>query len=457
MPSSRPRVHAGPSGETCDHYPRSYYAATIGGETGPNPPNAAPPNGAHLKGGTFADVCVIGGGFTGLGAALALARAGRSVRLIDRGPIGWGASGRNGGQVHVGWQQDLPWLAARLGAGMARDLWQGALAARSHLDGLIALADDACDYRPGLIHADHRAGQVPHTHAHVAMMRDDRGYDSLTALTRDEMRALVGSADYHGGSLDRRGGHLNPLKLALTMARAAQAAGAQIHPHSPCLAIDQTGDGWCVTTPAGSVRAGQVLDATGAYARALVPQADARVLPINNYIATTEPLDPEVARSLISNGAAVSDGRFVVYYFRLTPDHRLLFGGGESYGYRFPRDIGAFVRPHMARIFPQLADVAIDHAWGGTLAVSPNRLPFVIEPAPGLFAVNGFSGVGVVLAPWLGDGVGQFMAGGPMAGTANSGYDLVKRLPAPRFPGGTLLRWPTQALAMRFMALRDRF
>jgi gamma-glutamylputrescine oxidase len=136
----------------------------------------------------------------------------------------------------------------------------------------------------------------------------------------------------------------------------------------------------------------------------------------------------------------------------MTPDHRLLFGGGESYGYRMPRDIGGFVRPHLLRIFPQLAGVPIDHAWGGTLAVSPNRLPFVIEPHPGLYAANGFSGVGVVLAPWLGDAVGR-----AMAGEANSAYDLVRRLPSPRFPGGRWLRWPTQGVAMRLMALRDRF
>ena len=200
------------------------------------------------------------------------------------------------------------------------------------------------------------------------------------------------------------------------------------------------------------ITAGQVLDATGGYARALVGETDAHVLPINNYIATTAPLDPALADGLIRNGAAVSDSRFVVYYFRLTPDHRLLFGGGETYGYRMPHDIGAFVRPHLTRIFPQLADVPIDYAWGGTLAISPNRLPFVIEPHPGLYAANGFSGVGVVLAPWLGDAVGR-----AMAGEANMGYELVKRLPAPRFPGGPRLRWPTQALAMRFMALRDRF
>jgi gamma-glutamylputrescine oxidase len=433
---------AGPGGEDVGHFPRSYYAATI----------ARTIDAPALQHDAITDHCVIGGGFAGLGAALALARAGKSVRLIEAGPIGWGASGRNGGQVHVGWQQDLPWLARRLGHGPAGALWQAALAARAHLDTLLAMADDLCDFRPGLIHADHRPGAVAQTHAHVAMMRDTWGYHSLSPLDRDGLRALVGSADYHGGSYDALGGHLHPLKLAMTMARAVQAAGGTIHAHTPCIALSTTRDGWRVTTPHGVIRAGCVLDATGAYARALVPQADARILPINNYIATTAPLDPDVAKGLIANGAAVSDGRFVVYYFRMTPDHRLLFGGGETYGTRMPRDPAALVRPHLQRIFPQLADVPIDHAWGGTLAISPNRLPFVIEPRPGLYAVNGFSGVGVVLAPWLGDAVGR-----AMAGEANPGYALVRRLPAPRFPGGAWLRWPTQALAMRFMAMRDSF
>ena len=435
-------ARAGPSGEDTGRFPASYYAATIGD------PVAAP----ALAGDAITDFCIIGGGFTGLGAALALARGGHRVRLIEAGPIGWGASGRNGGQVHVGWQQDLPWLEARLGKARTAELWQAALAARTHLDTLIALDGDACDFRPGLIHADHRPGHVAHTHAHIALMRDAWDYDSLVPLNREDMRAVVGSNAYFGGSIDSRGGHLHPLKLAQAMARAAIAAGAQIHAHTPCTALSPATDGWRLTTPHGTIVTGKVLDATGGYARALVGETDAHVLPINNYIATTAPLDPALAQSLVGNGAAVSDSRYVVYYFRLTPDHRLLFGGGESYGYRMPHDIAAFVRPHILRVFPQLGDVAINHAWGGTLAISPNRLPFVIEPHPGLYAANGFSGVGVVLAPWLGDAVGR-----AMAGEANMGYELVRHLPAPRFPGGAKWRLPTQALAMRFMALRDRF
>jgi gamma-glutamylputrescine oxidase len=430
-----------PGGAQPRRHADSYYAATI----------TSTPNTPPLDGDAMIDHCIIGGGFAGLGAALALARAGQRVRLIEAGPLGWGASGRNGGQVHVGWQQDQDTLARRLGQDLARAMWQAALAARAHFDTLIALDADACDYRAGLIHADHRARDVAATHAHVATMRDRWGYASLTALDRDQLRALLASEDYHGGSLDSAGGHCHPLKLVHAIAGAAQQAGAVLHGATPCTALARAGDGWRVTTPRGTILAGQVLDATGACARALVPQAAARVLPIANYIATTAPLGAAGARALIANGAAVSDGRFVVYYFRTTPDHRLLFGGGETYGTTGPADVAGFVRPHLLRVFPQLADVPIDHAWGGLLAVSPDRLPFVIEPAPGLRALNGFSGLGVVLAPWLGDAVGQ-----AMAGIANPGYDLLRRLPAPRFPGGPLLRWPTQVLAMRTLALLDK-
>ncbi len=442
MSSPRSIDRAGPSGEDTGRFPGSYYAATCG----------TPVDAPALAGDAITDFCIIGGGFTGLGAALALARMGRSVRLVDMGPIGWGASGRNGGQIHIGWEQSQAWLAEKRGSDTAHALWRAAIEARAHLDTLLDLAPDRCDFRPGLIYADHRPGNVAATHAHVAMMRETYGYDSLTPLSRDALRAVLDSTDYHGGSFDTLGGHCHPLKLAQAMARAAQAAGATLHAHTRCTNLAPDRDGWRVTTPHGVIRAGQVLDASGGYARALVPQSDAHVLPLNSYIAATAPLDQDLAESLIRNGAAVSDSRYVVYYFRMTPDHRLLFGGGESYGYRMPRDIAAFVRPHVARVFPQLAHVPISHAWGGTLAISPNRLPFAIEPRPGLHAVNGFSGAGVVLAPWLGQAVGR-----AMAGEANAGYDLVRRLPNPRFPGGPWLRWPTQALAMTFMALRDRF
>ena len=173
-------------------------------------------------------------------------------------------------------------------------------------------------------------------------------------------------------------------------------------------------------------------------------------MPINNFVAVTEPLGAEGARRLISNGAAVSDSRFVVNYFRITPDDRLLFGGGENYGYRFPRDIAAFVRPHVLKIFPQLARVRFDYAWGGTLGITPTRMPWVRELSPGLINASGYSGLGVVIAPYTGKAVADALCG------EREHFELLGRVPVPPFPGGPLLRWPTLVAAMLYYALRDR-
>ena len=417
----------------------NWYAATAA----PAPAHSA------LTDALATQVCVIGGGYTGVGAALHLARSGTSVALLEAQSIGWGASGRNGGQVHVGMRRDQPWLEAKYGQERAHRLWRIALAARAHLDHMCTDYAIACDLTPGHLHLDHRPRYVGHSHAHAEHMA--RHYDyPLESLDRAQARALVASDSYHGGVIDRRGGHLHALNWALGLARAAKQEGAQLFEHSPAVSVERQGARWRVATPGGSVTADAVILACNGYLRGFSARVEAHVMPINNYIAVTEPLGRARADSLIRERLAVSDSRFVVYYYRLTPDDRLLFGGGESYSLRFPADVAAFVRPHMLRVFPQLADVRIDHAWGGTLAVTPTRMPYVTEVEPGLFNVSGFSGLGVVLGPWLGKIVADRARG------ASEDFDLLASIAPPAFPGGKLLRAPTLALAMSGGALIDR-
>ena len=418
----------------------SYYAATM----------AADPAQAALAGTHRADVCIVGGGYAGLSAALQLAERGRSVILLEAGPIGWGASGRNGGQVHVGMRQSQDWLEARVGRDDARHLWSIALDARAHLDHLLTERGIACDFRPGYLHGDHKRRLVAHTRDEVETLNMRYGYDAIRFVDEAEIREMVRTEDYFGGSYDAWGGHLHPLNFALGIADAAAKAGAAIHAHSRVTAIERSAGAWRVKTTTGAVLADAVLLACGGYLDGLQRKVEAHVMPINNYIAATEPLGAERAQALIGGSFSVSDSRFVVNYYRMTPDHRLLFGGGENYSYRFPKDIAGFVRPHMERVFPQLAGVPIDYAWGGTLCVTPTRLPFVREVEPGLFNVSGFSGLGVVLAPYFGKILGDAIAGD------RNLFDRLTRLPVPAFPGGRWLRWPTLAAAMTFFAIRDR-
>ncbi|MFA5538446.1 MAG: FAD-binding oxidoreductase, partial [Gemmobacter sp.] len=194
--------------------------------------------------------------------------------------------------------------------------------------------------------------------------------------------------------------------------------------------------------------AGHVVLACNGYLGGLEPQVAARVMPINNFIIATEPLGGR-ATEILSEPVAVADTRFVVNYWRLSEDGRLLFGGGESYGYRFP-DIVRTVRRPMLQVYPQLADARIDHAWGGTLAITMNRLPCFARPHPNVLSASGYSGHGVAMATMAGKVLAEAVAG--RAGR----FDLMAGLPAARFPGGGALRWPLLVLAMTWYSLRDR-
>ena len=418
----------------------SYYAATL--------KESAPVQ--AFDGSARCDTCVIGGGYAGLATALHLARHGVDVILLEQSRLGWGASGRNGGQVHVGMRRDQEWLEERVGLARARDYWTCALEARAHLDWLISTYDVQCDFRPGLLHADHRERYSSATRRHVERMRGTYGYEHIRYVDREEVRRLIGTAGYFSGSLDSNGGHLHALNYAVGMARAAASHGARLHEGVEATALVSQGGRWLVRTARGDVAADRVVLTCNGYLRGLSAFVERRVMPINNYIAVTEPLGPERARSLIGNGAAVADSRFVVNYFRVTPDHRLLFGGGENYGYRFPRDIAAFVRPHVLSIFPQLGDVRFEYAWGGTLGITPNRMPLIGELEPGLFNASGFSGLGVLLAPYAGKVLAESLCGN------SEPLRRLGRIPVPPFPGGPALRWPTLVAAMSFYALRDR-
>lgn len=394
-----------------------------------------------LEGDHQIEVCIVGAGFTGLGAALAL---GSRAIVLEAAHVGAAATGRNGGQAHTGQRRDQAWLEKTVGQDDALALWRLAEDARAHFKTLTDVI--ACDWRPGMIHARHKPNGEAEDAAYVGLMADRYGYDQLDLIGEADLAHELGTDVYHGGLIDRGGGHIHPLKLAQGMARRALAAGAVIHEHTRAEAWRREAGKIVVETARGRVTCERLILTGDGCLNAMAGAARARVMPINNFIAVTAPLGA-LADEIIRSNAAVSDSRFVVNYFRKTPDGRLLFGGGENYRPGFPRDIAGMVRKNLAKVYPRLAEVEITHAWGGTLGITMSRMPFVGEVAPGVRVASGYSGQGVMLAPY----VGRLLAEG-----SAEALDLLARVPTPPFPGGRWLRWPLTVAGLSWYALRDR-
>nr|WP_254899199.1 FAD-binding oxidoreductase [Thalassococcus arenae] len=418
-------------------YPDSWYAATTD----------FLPVFAPLQGETRADVCVIGGGYTGLSAALHLAEAGADVVLVEAHRVGFGASGRNGGQLGSGQRQDQLWLEKTLGTDTARLLWQLGEDAKALVRDLVRRHGIDCALRDGIAWAARSPGSQQDMADYAEHVLD--AYDhEMQVLDAEAFHALCPSPDYCGGVLDMSAAHLHPLRLALGLARAADKAGARIHEHTWVHDI-KTGPKPVVRTEGGLIRADAVILATNGYVGGLHRRVASRVMPINNFVTVTEPLGA-LADTVLTRDVAVADDRFVVNYFRLTEDRRLLFGGGESYGYRFPADIRAKVRKPMLKVFPHLADVPLDYAWGGTLGITLSRLPHFERIGETVLSAAGYSGHGIGNAVQA----GKLMADA-LRGRAE-GFDTFADLPTPPFPGGGALRHPILALAMSWYAMRDR-
>ena len=426
-----PRPESGRSG--------SYYAATA---------PAVEPRPA-LAGSERADVCIVGAGFTGISAALHLAERGYSVIVLEAERVGWGASGRNGGQVGSGLRESMDELERTLGPSRAEDLWALSEEAKAIITERIARHGIECDWRPGNLLASTRERCMGWIEAEAEFCHRRFGYRGYRILSRAEMREEVASECYAGGRMDGGGGHLHPLRFVLGMAAAADGAGARIFEGSRVQRIrwDRPAE---VSTARGVVTAEHVVLAGNAYLGRLEPRLEPRIMPIVNHQLATEPLGERRARSLVRSGACVHSTKFVVDYFRCTADHRLLFGGGETYSDRPPADLEGFVRRYMLRVFPQLADVGVAHAWSGRLAITMSRLPHVGRVAPNGFFAHGFSGHGVALTQIAGKLIAE-----AVAGTAER-FDVLAGLRHRAFPGGTRLRHPLLVLGMLYYALRDK-
>ncbi len=392
---------------------------------------------------------MIGAGYTGLSTAIHLRQMGYSVTVLEANKVGWGASGRNGGHVGTGQRLDQEQLEKWLGLDQAKALWQLGLEAVDTVCGLIEQHNIDCELKRGNLHVASKAGDIAALPGEVEHLQTVYGYQQIRYVDAAELVQMTSARGFGGATLNTGCRHLHPLNYALGLARAAINLGAQLHEGSRVLSYTE-GKQISVRTDRGEVRARFLVVACNGYLEKLEPRTAGHIMPINNYMLATEPLPEAVARRLIRDDTSISDSRFVINYWKLSADNRLLFGGGESYSSRFPADIKGFVRNYMLRIYPELADTRIDYGWGGTLAITLKRMPDFGRLGPNAFYAHGYSGHGVPIATLAGKLLAEVISG-----TAER-FDVMASVPASRFPGGTLLRWPGLVAGMLFYSLRDR-
>jgi len=418
----------------------SYYVAT------------APRGAGHeaLESAVECDVAIVGGGLAGLSAAIELAQRGYGVVVLEAQQVGWGASGRNGGQVIAGLACDQSVIEQQLGDRASRAVWDMTMEALRLIGERRERFQIDCDWRGGYLSLAVNARKAKELQTWQAHMERTYAYETQW-IAPAEMPAWIASERFHSGVHDPLGGHLHPLKYSLGLARAAASLGVRIFEGSAVLSMEP-GATVTLRTARGSVRASHVLLAGNVYLHGVAPLLEKRIMPVGTYIVASEPLAPELARSLIPSGAAVCDTNFVLDYFRPTADHRMLYGGRVSYSTATPLNLAASMQRRMATTFPQLAGTKIEYSWGGFVDISMNRAPD-FGRLPGAHAnvyyLQGFSGHGLALTGLAGRLVAEAIAGDAER------FDTFARIRHRPFPGGRLLRTPALVMGMAYYRLRD--
>jgi gamma-glutamylputrescine oxidase len=420
-----------------DHAP-SYYAATANDR-------AVRP---ALQGEVEADVCIIGAGFTGISAGLELAERGFSVVILEAVRIGFGASGRNGGQIVNGYSRDLAVIERRYGEEKARALAAMSLEGGNIIRERVAKHAINCNLVPGNFLAAFTQKQMREMEESKRVW-EGHGHTGLEMVDRAGLARIVDTDRYIGGMIDHLGGHLHTLNLILGEAAAFESHGGRIFEHSPAIAVE-TGASPLVRTPDGAVRARYVLVSGNAYLGRLLPEISGKIMPVSSQIIATEPLEPELARRLLPADYCVEDANYVLDYFRRTADNRLLYGGGVGYGGSDPRSIVDAIRPNMLKTFPALRDARIDFAWSGNFALTLTRVPHVGRLSPTVYFSHGDSGHGVTTTHLLGKILGEAVAGHAER------FDVWAGLPYYPFPGGHTFSVPLTIMGSWWYRMRDR-
>ena len=393
------------------------------------------------------DVCVVGGGVTGLSSAIHLAEKGYQVCVLEAQKIGHGASGRNGGQFIFGFGSEMPTVRKLVGESEAKKLWELSLEAIQVTHQLVKKHKIDCDWQWGHVHTAVKARQVNE----LSDFRDDlmRHYNyDLEWLEGNSLLEYVASPRYLAGVKDQQSGHLHPLKYTLGLAKAAQEMGVDLFEESPVqnwLGKDEV----LLSLPNATLKASYLVLAGNAYLGSLGKKLSQRLMPVGTYMIATEPLGSTRAGQLLPDNSAVADINFVLDYFRLSADQRLLFGGGVSYSTIPPVNVRSYLKKRMLKVFPSLDDVELEYGWGGLVGITMNRMPNFGRLAPNVYLAQGFSGHGVALTGLAGKLMAEVISG-----TAER-FDVMSRVPHLPFPGGPLFRMPALLLGTTWYRLRD--
>jgi len=419
----------------------SYYAASC-------QPHTAYP---ALQGEVNVDVCIVGGGFSGLNTAIELAERGLSVAVLEARLIGWGASGRNGGQLIRGVGHAVDQFAPVLGHEGVLSLKHMGLEAVEIVRQRVEMYAVACDLTWGYCDLANKPAQLEAFAADIAELRSLGYRHAMELITPHQLPSVVGSDRYKGGLVDMGSGHLHPLNLALGEAAVAQQLGVKVFEQSLVTRIDY-GPKVKVHAQGGTVCANTLVLACNAYLNDLNPELGGKVLPAGSYVIATEPLPEALAHELLPRNMAACDQQVTVDYFRLSADRRLLFGGACHYSGRDPRDIAAYMRPKMLKVFPQLHSTRIDYQWAGMIGIGANRLPQIgrLHSHPNVYYAQAYAGHGLNATHLAGRLLGE-----AITGQVGGGFDLFAKVPHMTFPGGKYLRSPLLAMGMLWHRLKE--
>ncbi|MDD1497207.1 FAD-binding oxidoreductase [Agrobacterium sp. CNPSo 3708] len=401
-----------------------------------------------LEGEMHADICVIGAGFTGMSAALELAEKGFSVIVLEGTRIGFGASGRNGGQIVNGYSRDLETIAGRYGQEKAVKLGEMSLEGGQIIRERVAKYGIDCDLVDGGFFAAFTQKQIQEMEANKTHW-EKHGHSGLEMVSKAEVGHYVKSDRYAGGMIDRFGGHIHPLNYVLGEAAAVEKLGGRIFENSRVIGVEK-GTSPTVRTAHGKVTAKYVLVCGNAYLGKLLPEIGDRMMPVSSQVMATEPLDAGLIESLLPANYCVEDANYILDYYRRTSDNRLLYGGGIGYGGSDPADLTSVIRPNMLKTFPQLKDVKIDFAWSGNFALTLTRIPHMGRLSENIYFSHGDSGHGVTTTQLLGRILAEVVSG--HAGR----FDVWSSLPNFQFPGGKTFRVPLTVLGAWWYGLRDK-